>query len=566
MRHAPRKSLFSTLLARVNGVSSVAGQLVPMMVWLGLFGAGTPVQAQDRTVEQIVYVGVLSDFDRSAIHQQWLPTMRYLSTHVPGRRFVLLPVGIADLQHALEARTLDFVLVHPAYTDRLKTAYGLSNVSTLINHGQNLPLNKFGGVVFTQRQRQDIQQLEDLRGKTIAFSARDSFDGFQIQQTLLTRHGVNVVRDSRLLALGNPPDRSVLAVLEGRADVGFARAGVLESMARAGRVDMSRIRVLNEAVRPEFPFRLSTRLYPEWILTAASHVSMTLINQVAAALLVMPPDDPAARQNNYAGWSPPLSPAGLEAISGIPSLRAVSPSVGSAAGPVQGEWQAWHRYIDHHAFEAIMGLFALFILTLFLMYGHARRVNRALHASQAQLQVMAHHDVLTGLPNRVLLGERLTLALAQARRSGREVAVCLLDLDGFKPINDTFGHLIGDRVLQEVSRRIQRSLRESDMVARYGGDEFVLVMDDFEDQRQLREVLERVLRVLARPLACHPAARVRASIGVSIFPEDARDAAALLKNADAAMYVAKRAGGNRFVIHATPEVVPATGPMLVRKA
>ncbi|WP_197490449.1 diguanylate cyclase domain-containing protein [Halothiobacillus diazotrophicus] len=566
MTDTPRKLLHSILLAGANRMSPVCWLIVVVM-W-GILGGGAAAHAQERMAEQTVYVGVLSDFDRSAIHQQWLPTMRYLSTHVPGHRFVLLPVGVSDLQRALEARTLDFLLVHPAYTNRLKAAYGLSNVSTLINQGQSVPLNKFGGVVFTQRQRQDIQHLEDLRGKTIAFSVRDSFDGFQIQQGLLSRHGVDVVRDSRLMALGNPQDRSVLAVLEGHADAGFVRTGVLESMVRAGRLDLSRIRVLNEMIRPEFPFRLSTQLYPEWILTAASHVSMKLINQVAAALLVMQPDDPAARQNNYAGWSPPLSPAGFEGMSGITSARVVSPAVRHpAAAAVQGEWQAWHRYIDHHSFEAIMGLFALFLLTLLLMYGHARRVNRALHASQAQLQVMAHHDVLTGLPNRVLLEERLTLALAQARRSGREVAVCLLDLDGFKPINDTFGHLIGDRVLQEVSRRIQRGLRESDMVARYGGDEFVLVMDDFEDQRQLREVLERILRVLARPLACHPAARVRASIGVSIYPEDARDAVALLKNADEAMYVAKRAGGNRFVIHhPAPEVVPAPGPMLVRKA
>lgn len=228
-------------------------------------------------------------------------------------------------------------------------------------------------------------------------------------------------------------------------------------------------------------------------------------------------------------------------------------------------WNALHGYLDRHVFEVLLAIFSLFVVMLVMLFLHARHVNHALYAAQQRLRVMAHHDALTGLPNRVLLDERLSLALAQAKRSGHEVAVCLLDLDGFKPVNDTFGHLIGDRVLQEVAERIKGCLRESDMVARYGGDEFVLILDDLVDQRQSREVIERVLMAVAQPLQCHPGARVRASIGVSIYPEDATDAISLLKHADEAMYAAKRDGGNHFVMSARLSVIQPR-PILFQKA
>ena len=237
-----------------------------------------------------------------------------------------------------------------------------------------------------------------------------------------------------------------------------------------------------------------------------------------------------------------------------------------AGGGESAGWNALHRYLDWHVLEVLLAIFSLFVVTLVMLYLHTLHVNHALHAAQQRLQVMAYHDALTGLPNRVLLEERLSLALARAKRSGHEVAVCLLDLDGFKPINDTFGHLIGDRVLQEVAERIKGCLRESDMVARYGGDEFVLVLDDLVEQRQSREVVERVLMAVAQPLLCHPGARVRASIGVSIYPEDATDAFSLLKHADEAMYAAKRDGGNHFVMSAPRLTVVPPRPILFRKA
>ncbi len=167
--------------------------------------------------------------------------------------------------------------------------------------------------------------------------------------------------------------------------------------------------------------------------------------------------------------------------------------------------------------------------------------------AEVALEHLAHFDVLTQLPNRSLLADRMAMALAQARRSGDELAVALLDLDGFKPINDTFGHDTGDLILIEVAARLRAALREVDTVARLGGDEFVLVISGFADKAECQRTLTRILAALVKP---YPAASTKVtlsgSIGVTFFPDDDADPDTLIRHADQAMYVAKQSGRNRF--------------------
>jgi diguanylate cyclase (GGDEF)-like protein len=163
------------------------------------------------------------------------------------------------------------------------------------------------------------------------------------------------------------------------------------------------------------------------------------------------------------------------------------------------------------------------------------------------LEHLAHYDPLTQLPNRTLLADRMAMALAQARRSGARLAVALLDLDGFKPINDTHGHDVGDLILIEVASRLRHALREVDTVARLGGDEFVLVLSDSGTGLDYQHSLERVLDVLTRPYVIDEVkATLSGSIGVTIFPDDDADPDTLVRHADQAMYIAKQDGRNRY--------------------
>jgi len=169
----------------------------------------------------------------------------------------------------------------------------------------------------------------------------------------------------------------------------------------------------------------------------------------------------------------------------------------------------------------------------------------AVKRTEAQLEHMAHHDTLTGLPNRALLNDRIDTALRRAQRADRMVAVVFLDLDRFKDINDSFGHAIGDMVLKQVAQRLRETVRDEDTVARLGGDEFVILIEDVEQGAQTDTATERILACLHPPVTVdHQEFYVGASLGVSMFPRDGYTADALIRNADTAMYQAKRQGRN----------------------
>jgi diguanylate cyclase (GGDEF)-like protein len=162
---------------------------------------------------------------------------------------------------------------------------------------------------------------------------------------------------------------------------------------------------------------------------------------------------------------------------------------------------------------------------------------------QAELERLALHDALTGLPNRLLLDDRLRHGLLHAQRRGEPLAVMLLDLNGFKHVNDTLGHHVGDRLLQQLAPRLATPLRKSDTLARLGGDEFAVLLAPPTDLEQAGQAAERLVAALAEPFTVDGARlEVGASVGVALYPDHGVEASELLRRADAAMYAAKRSG------------------------
>ena len=163
--------------------------------------------------------------------------------------------------------------------------------------------------------------------------------------------------------------------------------------------------------------------------------------------------------------------------------------------------------------------------------------------AQEKLDHLAHHDPLTGLPNRLLLLERLEQAIKNARRHNRMLAVVFIDLDRFKHVNDSLGHAVGDQLLRSVAGRLQESVREIDTVSRIGGDEFVLLLEDIEKTGDVLMLVEKLMHRLedVHQLDDHDIT-VTPSIGVCLYPEDGTDTSTLLRHADAAMYRAKEGG------------------------
>jgi len=160
---------------------------------------------------------------------------------------------------------------------------------------------------------------------------------------------------------------------------------------------------------------------------------------------------------------------------------------------------------------------------------------------------LAYHDALTGLPNRILFNDRLSMAIAQSKRRGKKFALLTLDLDQFKTINDTLGHSAGDRLLRSAGERLSKLLRKVDTVARMGGDEFLILLEDMALEETASAIAQKILRVFQTPFTLDPHERtVTTSIGIAVCPTDGDDEATLMKNADLALYRAKREGRNRY--------------------
>ena len=488
---------------------------------------------------QVFRVGVTAFRDKSATQAEWQPTMDFLQDRIPGTRFEVVPLTLPEFEGALKVQSLDFLITNPQHYIAVEAQYAVSRIATLVKRENGQIVNRFGGVIFTMADRAEIQELADLKGKRVAATDQTSFAAYLIQYDLLLEHGVNLQKDCQVQYLGFPQDLSVHAVLNGKADVGFARSGVLEAMASEGKLDLSRLKVLHRQHAADFPFLVSSELFPEWPLAAAPHVSFDIANQVVASLLLMPPDAPAAKRGRYFRWSTPVE---YQSVQALMKRRHVYPF--DKAEPF-----APREVLREYAVPVLLVVGGV-ALALALLTLRAYRLNGQLAQSRQTLAKLAHHDALTGLPNRNLLDERLERAIAQSRREVHAVALCMLDLDGFKPINDRFGHDTGDRVLQDVAHRIKAVLRDADTVARFGGDEFVLLLNGFGDDHALGEVMARVLATVAQSFDYCPGAHVTASIGVSVLGADASDATTLLRHADEAMYLAKGAGGNRYVKHA----------------
>ncbi|RUM39785.1 MAG: hypothetical protein DSY57_00680 [Desulfobulbus sp.] len=182
------------------------------------------------------------------------------------------------------------------------------------------------------------------------------------------------------------------------------------------------------------------------------------------------------------------------------------------------------------------------------------RIEKELRESKSRLYRLAHHDALTGLPNRLLFEDRLDQAILKAKRNSNKLGILFLDLDRFKQINDTLGHDVGDELLIAVAKRLQNQCRQSDTVARIGGDEFVFILDNLRDREGAEVVAKKILNALKQPviLTDHEL-EVSTSIGIALYPDDSTDIDGVIKRADIALYQAKEAGRNQYRLY-SPEM------------
>ena len=737
--------------------------------------------------EDPVRIGVLSFRSIEQTRQQWQGLEEYLARKIPGAQFKIIPLFLPEMDAAASSKQLDFVFTNPEHYVLLRHVTGMVAIATLLRSVEGRPVNEFGGVIFTSTEHKGIYNAEDLSGKTVASTDKRSFGGYVMQEWELYKHGV---KPSAFLFTGMPHDNVVDAVLQGKADAGFVRTGIIEAMIREGRLKKGAVRIINPQPSKTFPQETSTALYPEWPFTAMPETPSELVKAVTLALLNLDSQEPVAQAANIFGFGPPGDYGKVEAVMlrlnihpdelknfqfrdiyfryrypiwagtlllllivllSVQLLRANrrlrrSSLMYHLVADYTSDWEYWlgakgelvymspfclnvtgysveefkqqpdlletmvheddkvafyrhwqnhletefageleFRIIDrsgavhwiHHlcrpvfdgnnryqgtrasnrdvttkkivgmelrlhdaALEACadaiiitdinaniqwvnpafceltgyseqecigstpaklsksgkhddlfyQGLWDTILkgqtwcgeiinrrksgetyyeyMSITPVYDTLNQISHFVAVKQdiserkeieQTIRQMAFYDPLTQLANRRLLVDRLEHAIASCKRNLNYGALLLLDLDHFKPLNDRFGHDVGDQLLLDLGKRLKSLVREEDTVARLGGDEFVVLLVDLDKDIenaniQAEQVANKIKDSISQPyqleinreqtVSSYFSYDLTVSIGISLFKDAESNGEKILKQADVAMYQAKHDGRN----------------------
>ena len=290
-------------------------RLVLLLAML-LYGLALPVQAAQQLV-----LGVLAYRPKPVMESAWRPLAESLAAALPDMALTLRILDSTELTQALRNDELDVVFTNPTHFIALRSENALSGaLATVVTMHQGRPKSTLGGVIIVRSERTDLTTLANLRGKRVAAPNRNFLGGYVAQAYELLDAGIGP--DQIELESGsNLHDAVVDAVLKGEVDAGFIRTGVLEQLTQEGRIDRSRLRVLNEQHHPDFPYAVSTRLYPEWPVVALPRVEEKLARRIAAQLLSLEPNDPVLRAAGIHGFTIPADYTQVE--SAMRALRVV---------------------------------------------------------------------------------------------------------------------------------------------------------------------------------------------------------------------------------------------------
>ena len=355
-----------------------------------------------------VRIGVLAYRGPERALARWRPLMRYLSRRLAPHRFTAVPVTLQSAGHLLAEGHIDYLITNPGHYVSLSARLPLAAIATLKRPLGDGGLVRFGCVIFSRADNRDIQTLADLRGRSLAAVAPDAFGGFQMAWKVLRDQRIDPFTDLRRLHFtGFPQDRIVSLVLSGKADAGVVRTGLIEMLAREGKLDPGRLRILNRHAPAGFPFRVSSPLYPEWPFVARIGVPHRLSEDLATALYATNDDRVRRAHGLKVAWTVPQPYA--EARRLVAAYEAWRKRQGAPRGA--GHW--WWALLAAGAALAALGLLVL----------RRRRAPQgaAVATSPNDAAPAGGQDLFGGLTAR----EREVLRLLCRGRSSKEIARAL---------------------------------------------------------------------------------------------------------------------------------------------
>jgi len=457
---------------------------------LWLFGGSVPADE--------VRIGVLAKRGHDKSLERWTPTSDYLNAALPSHHFVITPMSFDDIPVIVKNKMVDFVIVNPGIYINLSLKYGARRILTLINDlSGNTSLTRFGSVIFTQKNNDSIKGIADLRDHRVAAVHQTSLGGWIMAQREIRNAGIESWELASLAFL-NTHDAVVKAVLEQEADVGIVRTDTLERMAMEKKLDLEQIRVINPRLYRNFPYLVSTPLYPEWPFAQLPHTSQQLAKEVSIALLKLPPEHPAAKLAHIRGWT---IPEDYQSVRDLYMLLELPPYEKSfKQGLLESLTRNWRVFLP----------FLLALLFLVVMSIRMVRLNRSLTEHKSTLkqsreaQIATFEQAAVGLAHISFSGQllnmnkRLCAITGHARETLQKTNIKdLIHNEDLAQVTGIFDQL---RSRQQSDAAIQFRLRCADASLKWCqltlscklNDEddpeyLVAVVDDIDRYKQLEE-------------------------------------------------------------------------------
>lgn len=472
-------------------------------------------------------IGVLAKDGQQETLDRWIPLAEYLTKEIDQHSFWIVPLDFDDMTRAVETKQIDFILTNSLLYIIFEINYGINRLATLKNLRGHQDLTEFGGVLFTRSDRTELNFSKDLKGGSLAAVNPSSLGGWYSVVREMKLENFDPYSDLKSLEFMGDHFSVVYAVKNQNVDAGIVRTDTLEYMEDLGLIDLDDFSVINPYPRTmEFNLLRSTELYPEWPFASMPHISQRLSEQLAIALISMKADSETARQTKSAGWTIPLNYKPVHDCMRemqIPPYEIKKPTVSFILKTYY--WQL---------FLAVLALSTFISLAL-----HASTLN-------SRLQKLSESDALTGLSNRRAALNFLNYLDNSYKRNRTVYSIAMIDLDHFKNVNDSYGHATGDEVLKETASYLQSSLRKVDMVSRWGGEEFLIILPDTDPENAF-SLINKLRINFSNRKASSRKLTVTFSGGISavktgISPES------LISEADIALYRAKDAGRNRIIL------------------
>lgn len=279
-----------------------------IIIFLTIFLMNTVTYADEYKI------GVLAKNGATKAMKKWGATADYLNTSIKGDTFTIVPLGFEEVFPAVSDASVDFFLVNSSMFVTAKVKYNASAIATMINSRQGKSLKSFGGVILTYIDRDDINSLSDIKGKNFMAVKKSSFGGWQMAYKEFLDNNINPKEDFAKLSFGGKHDNVVFAVQNGEVDAGTVRTDTLERMVSAGDIELSEFKILAKKDAADFPFVVSTALYPEWPFAKVYGVSDDISNKVADALVQLDAKNKAAQAAKIIGWTSALDYSEVETL------------------------------------------------------------------------------------------------------------------------------------------------------------------------------------------------------------------------------------------------------------